>query len=108
MSYALAFAEALNEKFSKDAPLTHPWEVRAGRKFDKLIENHSVYAFVDKETGELIKAAGWETPAKNANGETAGKYFLSTEEGFAIALLNADRYASFLYSSYQPILEVVS
>ena len=90
------FADLLQEKFSEDT-----FTVNRGRKYDKIVHNHSVYAFVNVETGELIKAAGWNAPALNKDKETAGKYFLDTAEGVHIAILNADRFAGFLYSDFK-------
>ena len=40
----------------------------AGRRYIKIIQNHvgntSVHAFVDAKTGDLLKAASWNAPAK--------------------------------------------
>ena len=36
-----------------------------GRKYIKVIQdNSSVHAFIDKQTGEVYKPAGWKSPAK--------------------------------------------
>lgn len=47
-------------------------EIEPGRKFIKLVkkkgEHVSVWGFVDKETGDILKAASWRAPAKHARG----------------------------------------
>ena len=36
-----------------------------GRKYIKVIQdNSSVHAFIDRQTGEVYKPAGWKSPAK--------------------------------------------
>ncbi len=51
--------------------------VKSGRKFDKVITTtkgygsggqESVFCFVDKSNGNLLKAADWSTPAKGERG----------------------------------------
>lgn len=87
------FAEALNEKFEGK-------EVTAmsGRKFDRVViaypgenSSRSVHAFVERETGQVFKAAGWKAPAKNA------RYDLSTDESFAQTVALADPFGGYLY-----------
>lgn len=45
-----------------------------GRKFIKVVESNagsgsrSVFAFIAKETGDVLKPAGWAAPAKHARG----------------------------------------
>jgi hypothetical protein len=56
--------------------------------------SRSVFAFVEKETGALIKAATWKAPAKIKTG-WATKYNLNTQ--FELALEKADPYGGFLY-----------
>jgi len=56
--------------------------------------SRSVFAFVEKETGALIKAAGWSMPAKLKSG-WATKYNLNTQ--FELAVEKADPYGGFLY-----------
>lgn len=114
MSLALDFALALQEKFNDpeheiqkrfSIPTVYEFYVEAGKKFDRIVINTkigdrdgrgstSVYAFVERETGALIKSAGWKAPAKLKTG-WATKYNLTTE--FAEALAKADPYGSFLY-----------
>lgn len=48
-------------------------EVREGRKYWKVVmrtpgSSGSVYAFVDKSTGDIFKPASWKAPAKHARG----------------------------------------
>lgn len=42
--------------------------VKSGRKYIKLIHNHSVWAFVNKENSDILKPASWAAPAKHARG----------------------------------------
>ena len=39
-----------------------PIRVNRGRRFDKLIQGGSVYCFVEKNTGNVYKAASWKAP----------------------------------------------
>lgn len=93
------FVDAMNKKF----PVVEPWDsaftFTEGRKYDRVVHGSSVFAFVDRTTNELVKPETWNKPAKNLQGQTAGKYFL-VEEGFDVAVHNADRYGSFLYKDY--------
>lgn len=99
MDFATNFTQALNDKFP-DFQFT----VQRGRKYDRIVHNHSAYAFVNRETGELVKSATWTQPAKNKDGHTFGKYFLNTDEGFESALYNADQYGRFLYNDYRVLV----
>lgn len=100
-----AFAAAIQQKHPLRPHDRAGVVVKYGNKFDRIYLNDSIYAFVDKETGELVKPAGRSQPARNRDGDTFGKYFLNTPDGFATALFNADRYGSFLYQDY-PIQQV--
>jgi hypothetical protein len=96
---AEAFANALNEKFQD-----YEFSVDAGLKFDKIVQssrnplngysNRSVHAFVEKSSGDLIKAAGWKTPAKLKSG-WATRYNLISE--FEKAVEEADQFGGYLY-----------
>ena len=50
----------------------HTLEIRQGRKYAKLVSRSrgsgSVWAFVDKETGDILKPATFNAPAKHARG----------------------------------------
>ena len=43
-------------------------EVSFGQKYAKVINNTSVWGFVDLSNGDLLKAASWRTPAKHSRG----------------------------------------
>lgn len=51
-----------------------PKAVVGGRKYIKIAsigpdgESRSVFCFVNKENGDVLKAAGWKAPAKGARG----------------------------------------
>ena len=70
--YSLAYWESQPEQF-KDA-FRKPVGVHAkhklmtGKKYYKVVREGSAMAFVDKETGNIYKAATWAAPAKHARG----------------------------------------
>lgn len=43
-----------------------------GKRYARIVRNdasgQSVYCFVDKTNGDILKAASWKTPAKHARG----------------------------------------
>jgi len=39
-----------------------------GRKYLRIVRENSVYCFVEVSTGDVLKSAGWSTPAKHARG----------------------------------------
>lgn len=76
-----AFLAAVNEGFNKkNAEMAEnfpegyykPVSVEAGSKNLRIVctsgGSRSVYCFVSKETGDILKAAGWKAPAKGARG----------------------------------------
>ena len=98
------FAEELTKKFQAMHPQsysTNTVTAKAGAKFDKLIIAQAngqgqrfVHVFIDRETGDLIKAAGWAKPQRGKYG-FAIRYNLVTD--FDFALEAADPYGSYLY-----------
>jgi hypothetical protein len=95
---SVSFAEALSNKFEG-----YVYEIEAGRKFDKIVmaradatfgRGKSVYAFVDRSNGDLIKPAGWAAPAKWGKA-WATKFNLVDQ--FDLALEAADAFGGFLY-----------
>lgn len=80
--------------------------VEKGQKYDRITQmsGHggglSVHAFVERATGDLIKAAGWKAPAKDKNGKPMARYNLATLAGYRHALHNADDHGSYLYADF--------
>ena len=73
--FSLAVTERHQRYFEENYPsLELPTvEVSNGRKYARLFVNRgndskSVWAFVNRETGEIFKPAGWSAPAKHARG----------------------------------------
>jgi len=63
----------VNEHYAQHYKHSTPptYTVQAGRKFLKVVQNdksgsRSVHAFIDKTTGDLLKPASWNAPAKGA------------------------------------------
>lgn len=100
---AVAFAEELDKKFDEYA-----FSVQPGRRFDRIVQVHAhagfggaghVHAFVDRNTGDLIKAATWKAPQKNpTTGKLAIRFNLSQPEGMREALESADKHGHYLYA----------
>ncbi len=70
------------------------------QKFDKIIVDSrgqkSVHAFIERSSGDLIKAASWKAPQKDKQG-LAVRFQLATNDGMARACEVADRLGSYLY-----------
>ena len=69
-------------------------EVEVGRKYFKLVtvnseRSRSVHSFVDRVTGDVLKAAGWSAPAKGV------RFNLVTGMNELLAVV--DPYGSYLY-----------
>lgn len=94
MTYAQAYAQALTAKFPSSV-----YSVEPGKKYDRIVRQSRAFplsayafAFVERETGVLLKAAGYKTPAKGARG------YLGSPEGFSSALERADELGRDLYA----------
>lgn len=95
---SVQFAEALTEKFKTESEFTMKrFSVQYGRKYDRIVQEvpehsngASVHAFVEKETGDLYKAAGWKSPAKGVRYNGA--------ELLTLAVENADVHGRYLYA----------
>lgn len=66
-----AWVEKVNVAFPLDRGATR--KVRFGRKYARVFMeraegSRSVYCFVDRKTGDVLKAASWKAPAKHARG----------------------------------------
>lgn len=64
-----------HEYYSKHYPNVIPptYTVSTGQKNDKIVTNEesggrSVYCFIDRNNGDILKAASWKAPAKHARG----------------------------------------
>jgi len=93
-TYAKAVEAAIQEAYNFMEEGKRPTvSVEVGRKYFKLVTQHthqrSVHSFVDRVTGDVLKAAGWAAPAKGA------RYNLVTGlDGLLVAI---DPYGSYLY-----------
>jgi hypothetical protein len=86
----------------------YEFSVEHGRRFDKVVQTaksdtrghqRSVHAFIDRETGDLIKAATWKAPQRNIKtGALAVRYNLATKEGFNEAIAAATSHGGYLYA----------
>ena len=83
LDHFLATINKAQQEYHKDSPCKYsddpaakvedgffygPVQVEAGSKYLKLVkrsgQSHSVYCFVEKATGNILKAASWKSPAK--------------------------------------------
>lgn len=70
---ASAFA-AVNAKMAANFPQGYykPLEAEAGSKFVRVVSSgsgsRSVWCFVEKSTGDILKAEGWKKPSKIKRG----------------------------------------
>ena len=76
----------------------YKFSIVTGRKYHKIVQTcsdgaQSVHAFVDKNTGELYKAASWKAPAKDV------RFDLRIIEQREFVLENCDWAGGYLYKS---------
>lgn len=76
----------------------YKFSIVTGRKYHKIVQtccdgSNSVHAFVDKNTGELYKAASWKAPAKDV------RFDLRIIEQREFVLENCDWAGGYLYKS---------
>jgi hypothetical protein len=59
-----------NESMATTFPNLKPdtFSYTVGKRYVKVIRDHSVHCFVDKTNGDVLKAASWSAPAKHARG----------------------------------------
>jgi hypothetical protein len=85
----------LEENFDYNFPKqagSRQYTVTTGRKYHKIIDANSVHCFVDKNTGEVYKAASYKAPAKGV------RYDLRLIEDFDWLLSHADWCGRYLYA----------
>lgn len=58
----------INDVFTKDKENFVKMTKTEGKRYVKLINNASVYCFIDKTNGDILKAESWTKPAKHARG----------------------------------------
>lgn len=92
------FARKSGEHFEVEMP-------RKGQRYFRIVQvyaghssGRSVHAFVEIETGKVIKSAGWKTPAKRVNGELQSKFNLTDDASFALLLEKCDSVGGYLYA----------
>jgi hypothetical protein len=126
VKYVAGLTEAKNAHAHANAHkgLVHEvrYSIASGQKFDKVIEqtrmvrvqpdgtsepvydysegSGSVHAFINRNTGDLIKPGSWKAPApsKTHPSGLAVRFNLATDEGYAEAIARCTSYG-FLYAS---------
>jgi hypothetical protein len=78
------FPEALDKWLVKASEVARSeLTTNNGQKYVKIIQDGSAFCFIDKATGDVLKAASWSAPAKHARGN------IYSEKG-----LGVDRYGA--------------
>lgn len=93
-AHAIAFVEALRPHAKRQ--YSEDFGIQAGKRYDRITsithgEARSVHAFIDRESGDVLKAAGWKAPAKGPRGNVA------TPEGLAEVIGRAAESSRYLY-----------
>ena len=95
LDYSRLLVEALENDYVKEYPnsgRSKTFTISSGRRYYKINEvNGGVHAFVDKESGDLYKAASYKAPADGV------RYNLLDESSRELALSNADWAGGYLY-----------
>ena len=95
LDYSRLLVEALENDYVKYYPnsgRSKTFTISSGRKYYKINEvNGGVHAFVDKESGDLYKAASYKAPADGV------RYNLLDESSRELALSKADWAGGYLY-----------
>lgn len=100
--YVTALETMLAKYYTEDyySKLTPPTvSVEYGKKFARIVFSDSqrmVHSFVDTETGNVLKAAGWTAPQKDKGG-LAVRYSLTDPESKARCFAEMDPYGGYLY-----------
>jgi hypothetical protein len=88
------------KRFETEEPT---YEYQEGKRFIRVVQreanqNHgSAHAFVEIQTGKLVKTSSWDSPAKRKNGELQSKYNLLDDKSFDALIEEADIYGGHLY-----------
>jgi hypothetical protein len=65
------FTEHLNDTMDKPDGYSYELNTRGSKYFKVEMLSHgsrSVYCFIEKSTGNILKSAGWRAPAKGTRG----------------------------------------
>lgn len=94
---SVQFVNALNEKFGDSGKV---FDVQPGRKYDRVVQSfggggYSAHAFVERDSGKLLKAGGWASPQKDKDGPA---YRFDLNSDFEHVVEVADQYGSYLYA----------
>jgi hypothetical protein len=95
-----AWADALVDSYTRrggqPAPGQYVIEVEVLRRYWRIVMvnygQRSVHAFVDPTTGDVLKAAGWKSPAKGV------RYNLLDDESYERMIANVDPFGGYLYA----------
>lgn len=91
------FVEELNKKFPKQFDWSDHFEYTVGKRFYKIVRSNpngksrSCYAFVDKENGDLYKAASWNAPANYVRGNITNPSGLEACDEYSVKYLTPGR-----------------
>lgn len=64
---ALTVAKAAHMKANFPSLKPETYSYSMGKKFAKVVSERSVFCFVDLANGDILKAAGYNAPAKNGS-----------------------------------------
>ncbi len=90
------YVSELNMKSSSGKRGNNTYKIINGRKYAKVVstfdgESHTVYCFIDRNTGDIYKPATWNSPAKIIR-------YTITDTPSAITIADkSDAYGNFLY-----------
>jgi hypothetical protein len=90
VDYHINKIEEINEK-----GVDSEYYLESGRKYYKLIHKdgnrRSVHCFINKTTGDVLKSASWNAPAKGV------RYNLLDDNSRELCYSNCDAFGSYLY-----------
>lgn len=101
-NFAETYAERLTEKFAgkKNSPV---FSVETGYKFEKIVKdatkNAVVHCFVEKTTGDVIKAASYKAPARRSDRSLAVMGNIAGKVNMNRMVKKADEFGAYLYSN---------
>lgn len=75
----ITYAENLASHLVLDAPTGYDFIIESGRKYHKMVMvtnsgDRSVHCFIDKKTGDVLKAESWKSPSKGVRYNLLDEY----------------------------------